>query len=138
MRRGLTDDERSVRGTVVAGLSANGLRLLDIFEGDEYRQAEVEATLLTQLASSVVDANVSSAHVLQTGSTMPALVYTWSANLSRLEPRLWSYEDFLRDKAQRWVGPKVEVDDFVIVDESRGSLQAPEPLQAHIVNRQGM
>ena len=135
MRRDLTNDERTVRGTVVAGLSANDLRLLDIFEGDEYQQAEVEATLLTQLASSVVDASISSAHVLQTGSTMPALVYTWSASLSRLEPCLWSYEDFLRDKAQRWIGSRVEVDDFLIVDESRGSLRPPEPLQAHVVNR---
>lgn len=137
MRRDLTNDERSVRGTVVTGLSANDLRLLDIFEGDEYKQAEVEATLLTQLISSVVDASVSSAHALRTGSTMPALVYTWSASLSRLEPRLWSYEDFLRDKAQRWIGPRVEVDDFVIVDESR-DMQPHESLQAHIVNSQGM
>ena len=138
MSRALTNDERSVRGTVVMGLAANDLRLLDIFEGDEYQQAEVEATLLTQVASSVVDASGGSAHVRQTGAIVSALVYTWSASLSRLEPRLWSYEDFLRDKAQRWIGPRVEVDDFVIVDQSRASLQPPEPLQAHVVNRQSI
>ena len=34
--RELTQDERSVRGTVVSGLTAEDIRLLDIFEGDVY------------------------------------------------------------------------------------------------------
>ena len=33
-----------------------------------------------------------------------AEVYLWTAPLSRLEPALWTYEAFLRDKAHRWVG----------------------------------
>lgn len=45
---------------------------------------------------------------LAAGATAPAEVYLWTDLLSRLERSLWTFEDFLRDSAHRWVGKEGE------------------------------
>ena len=60
-----------------------------------------------------------------------ALVYVWIAPRARLEPDLWSFEDFLRDKAHRWVGNGVDEAEYREVDRRRQMegkiVHAPSP-----------
>jgi hypothetical protein len=57
-----------------------------------------------------------------------AFVYLWSASQSRLEPTLWSFADFLRDKVHRWVGPKADASEYSEVDKRLAANQAGFPV----------
>lgn len=48
----------------------------------------------------------------------PSHVYLWTDPLSRLAPELWTFEQFLRDKAHRWVGVAGEKE-YAEVDRRR-------------------
>jgi hypothetical protein len=67
------------------------------------------------------------------GSSSPpesirAFVYLWSAPQSRLEPTLWSFADFLRDKVHRWVGAGADMNEYSEVDRRLAANQAGFPV----------
>ncbi|KAM0789798.1 hypothetical protein ACM66B_006650 [Microbotryomycetes sp. NB124-2] len=89
MGRNLTELEGRVQGSLVKGLSDADVALLDEFEGNEYKRSSVTVELAT-------------------GETAPAEVYLWTDPLSRLEQSLWTFEDFMRDSAHKWIGKEGE------------------------------
>ncbi|BGP43878.1 hypothetical protein JCM10449v2_007935 [Rhodotorula kratochvilovae] len=104
--RSLTDDEASVRGVLVEGLTDNDVALLDEFEGNEYTRSPC---IVKPLSTDNADAITSS-----------ATVYLWTAPLSRLSPSIWTFEEFLRDSAHRWVGVGADANpDYAEVDRRR-------------------
>jgi hypothetical protein len=56
--------------------------------------------------------------LLESGESVPAEVYIWTAPLSRLSPTLWSFAEFMKDKAHRWVGSDAS-DEYAEVDRRR-------------------
>ncbi|GAA5982857.1 hypothetical protein JCM10908_006812 [Rhodotorula pacifica] len=99
--RPLQATERRVQGVLVEGLSNEDVAMLDEFEGDEYDRRPCSVSLLPTSNSSSSLSEASAAPI-------PATVYLWTAPISRLEPRIWSFSDFLRDSAHRWVGTEGE------------------------------
>ncbi|CAL1700274.1 unnamed protein product [Somion occarium] len=130
--RELSPDEKSVRGTLVSGLTTQDVILLDLFEGDEYSRDTVSVhplsaftPLVSTLLPSPPDAHIipstsspiSSFDALQT--PILAQTYIWKA-LSQLEPALWEYEQFIRDSAWKWVGDgSRDNKDYIEVDRRR-------------------
>lgn len=51
-------------------------------------------------------------------SAVEAETYLWTDPLSRLSSSLWSFDDFLRDSASRWIGDEGEKE-YVEVDRRR-------------------
>ena len=91
----------SVDGTLVQGLTESDIRFLDAFEGEEYERIIV---------------------TVSTGEEeTEAYVYKWVAGLGQLSERLWLYEDFLREKASRWVGKEGE-EEYKEADALRGAI----------------
>ncbi|KAK7696263.1 hypothetical protein QCA50_000916 [Cerrena zonata] len=128
--RELTPDEKSVRGTLVSGLSESDVALLDIFEGDEYTREIVSAHPLTSFTPLTSNSSADTSIVPSTAPAIPDLsslpppvqaqTYLWAAPTSRLEPDLWEYAQFVRDSAWKWVGDKSrDNQDFIKVDERR-------------------
>ncbi|KAK4698914.1 hercynylcysteine S-oxide lyase, partial [Phenoliferia sp. Uapishka_3] len=110
--RKLDSEEASVRGTLVTGLTQKDVAFLDEFEGDEYERTSVQIDPLDGSA------------------TIAAETYLWKGSmLHRLEPSLWSFADFMRDKAHRWVGQS-ESDEYAEVDRRRamGGFTTPPDL----------
>ncbi|TNY20098.1 pyridoxal phosphate-dependent transferase [Rhodotorula diobovata] len=107
--RGLSKDEASVRGVLVQGLTDDDIALLDEFEGDEYTRAPCTVEPLPSATPSDT-----------LNSTASASVYLWTAPLSRLTPSIWTFEQFLRESAHRWVGVGAEDNpDYAEVDRRR-------------------
>ncbi|GAA6056227.1 hypothetical protein JCM3770_002097 [Rhodotorula araucariae] len=107
--RPLTSDEARVRGVLVEGLTDEDVALLDEFEGDEYSRTPCSVKPL--LARSTDTAATQS---------FTATVYLWTATLSRLSPSIWTFEQFLRDSAHRWVGVDADTNpDYAEVDRRR-------------------
>lgn len=46
-------------------------------------------------------------------------VYIWVADVDMLEAGLWSFEDFMRDKAHRWIGKAASDTEYAEVDRRR-------------------
>lgn len=66
---------------------------------------------------------------LASGMALSAETYIWTSPLSRLSPSLWSFEDFLRDSAHKWVGAEGEAE-YAEVDrrrEMRGDITPTPP-----------
>ncbi|BGO96076.1 hypothetical protein NBRC10512_007186 [Rhodotorula toruloides] len=127
MNRSLSEEESTVRGVLVEGLSDADVALLDEFEGDEYTRAPCPVRLLDSPASSPLYAHT----------------YLWTAPLSRLSPQIWSFEAFLRDSAHRWVGVGAEWNpDYLEVDRRRNMKGVITPrgvreAAGHLVQEQG-
>ncbi|KAL8279230.1 hypothetical protein RQP46_008267 [Phenoliferia psychrophenolica] len=97
--RALSQDEGSVRGSLVTGLTPEDVAFLDEFEGDEYIRTSV---------------------VVLAPDAVPAEVYLWKGDrLHRLQPSLWSFSDFMREKAHRWVGTSADKAEYAEVDRRR-------------------
>ncbi|KAJ7593223.1 hypothetical protein C8J56DRAFT_930596 [Mycena floridula] len=133
----LGHDARSVRGTLVVGLSDADIYFLDVFEGSEYTRENVQVHPLGSLVS------ISEYSVSPSPSVPPPLpakdeleqaigaqTYVFR-DISALEPSLWSYEDFVQRNAWRWYGSAGdERRDIIEVDKVRERLQvgSSEPL----------
>ncbi|CAD6582836.1 MAG: hypothetical protein CYPHOPRED_002132 [Cyphobasidiales sp. Tagirdzhanova-0007] len=120
MGRSLSQDEACVRGTAVMGLTRSDMQLLDTFEGDEYERAQVKVQLLSSIRHAS-DATHTAHHdeAPQNNAATEATVYLWIASTDMLACRLWSYEDFLRDKLHLWVGNRTDKDAYAEVDRRR-------------------
>jgi len=134
--RDLTPEENSVRGTIVAGLTARDIALLDIFEGDQYVRSFVTAHPLGPFAPVPADAKATSdavgnhlipATLLPLESTgelaqpIPALTYVWYLG-DGLEKELWSFDEFVKKNAWKWTGESARRDDYDEVDVVRERL----------------
>ncbi|KAJ3506641.1 hypothetical protein NLJ89_g6760 [Agrocybe chaxingu] len=124
----LTQEERSVRGTLVIGLTAKDIYALDIFEGSEYSRESIPAHPLDSLHDI-------SAYALKQGSLpahppplpptsellppIPAHTYIYRDE-KNLEAQLWSYEDFVEKNAWKWHGEAADNnEDITEVDRRR-------------------
>ncbi|KAK4051558.1 hypothetical protein OIV83_002698 [Microbotryomycetes sp. JL201] len=125
MGRHLTREESRVQGSLVKGLTDSDVALLDEFEGNEYKRLPVHVQLAT-------------------GELENAEVYVWTDPLSRLEQSLWTFEDFLRDSAHKWIGKEGEDrGEYKEVDRRRamngnitptGVKQVAEKVKAELTN----
>ncbi|CAE7095508.1 unnamed protein product [Rhizoctonia solani] len=109
LKRELNRDERCVRGVIISGLRREDVACLDIFEGDEYNRIQAEAHPIVPLApisSSLTQALLSASSELPTElpSTLKVEAYIWAAATSRLEPIIWEYDTFVKDKLWKWAG----------------------------------
>lgn len=96
----------------------------------EYTRKVVSAHPLTSFTPLTSDSSADTSIVPSTTPTLPDLsslpppvqaqTYIWVAPLSRIEPELWEYAQFVRDNAWKWVGDASrDNQDFVKVDERR-------------------
>ncbi|KAF8199547.1 hypothetical protein BJ912DRAFT_949375 [Pholiota molesta] len=110
--RTLTREERSVRGTLVKGLTEEDMKYLDIFEGNEYTREAVEAHALGPFVDvssySDDDENLIPAHPpplpasFDPSTIVRAETYIYCIEAD-LIAELWSFEDFVKgDNAKKW------------------------------------
>ncbi|KAG6862559.1 hypothetical protein C0995_000107 [Termitomyces sp. Mi166 len=111
-------EDRSVRGTLVIGLSQKDLELLDIFEGEDYDRRGVNVHPLStfvKLSEYPLDDKtlIPSKPPALPATLAPAFrTDTYVYNVySRLEPDLWSFEDFVTKNARKWYNKQLPDDD---------------------------
>ncbi|TFY82834.1 hypothetical protein EWM64_g1177 [Hericium alpestre] len=112
----LDEDEKSVRGTLIAGLTQYDLYLLDVFEGDEYVRNPVpvhplgpltplNAATTPKVESSIVPTSVPPLPPpSELSETVQAQTYIWCKPITQLRKELWSYETFVKENASKWIG----------------------------------
>ncbi|KAH9958308.1 hypothetical protein BC827DRAFT_1261329 [Russula dissimulans] len=136
--RELTVEERSVRGTLVAGLTLQDIRFLDIFEGVEYDRLLVNVHPLgpftpistdAAATSDVVEDNLIPAELpplpsaTELAQRLPAQTYVWRLDDSELEKELWSFEEFVKNNLWKWIDEGAERnEDYKEVDRVRERL----------------
>ncbi|KAG6817680.1 hypothetical protein H0H87_005439 [Tephrocybe sp. NHM501043] len=120
VKRELSPEERSVRGTLVTGLSDKDLQFLDDFEGPEYIRKGVDVHplgILVKLSEYPID---DEALIPSNPPALPALsklappvsAKTYVYDLfQRLQPELWSFEEFVKNNAWKWYGEQDSDDD---------------------------
>jgi len=147
--RELTQEENSVRGTLVTGFTSMDIRFLDVFEGDQYVRQQVYVHPLGRLTPVPSDAAVTSSEVTADGSLIPATLpplppvselaqpipaqtYVWRLDDGGLEKELWSFDEFVSKNAYRWIGPGArENEDYAEVDVVRDRMNGKtDPLKA--------
>ena len=94
--------DSSVRGSYVRGLTEGDVWRLDIFEGDEYERRKVKIKTLKEVRSDKGREDVEADEV-------EVETYVWIAGEEQLEDGGWDFEEFRREKMQRWIGQR---DDF--------------------------
>ncbi|KAG8992349.1 hypothetical protein FRB94_011703 [Tulasnella sp. JGI-2019a] len=101
----LSTYSETVRGILVRGLTEQDLARLNEFEGEIYRLKSVSTTPISPWASLNDDNILSPPTFPDVDSTVEisALTYIWNSSIALLEPRIWSYDDFCRDKLARWL-----------------------------------
>ncbi|KAF5391538.1 hypothetical protein D9757_002369 [Collybiopsis confluens] len=129
--RDLLQEERCVRGTLVTGLSAEDMKLLDYFEGAQYTRRNIQVHPLEPLVDisgySVDDASLVPARPapLPPASEMPppvaAQTYIYN-DIDDLSSELWSFADFVRHNAWKWHGAAADDNtDITEVDRRRAA-----------------
>ncbi|KAN0140921.1 hypothetical protein V8E53_001365 [Lactarius tabidus] len=112
--RELTSEENSIRGMLVSGLTAADVALLDSFEGDKYVRLQVFVHPLgpftpvpVDVATSGVDSLISTDLPLPAASeltqSVPAQTYAWGQDDGYLDKEVWSFDEFVRKNAWRWI-----------------------------------
>ncbi|KAJ8588456.1 hypothetical protein M405DRAFT_769110 [Rhizopogon salebrosus TDB-379] len=113
--RDLNLEEKSVRGSLVTGLSEKDVQLLDIFEGDQYTREVVSVHPLGSLtnirdippieAKSLVPTTPPPIPALASlTSTVEVETYVWCLSPSELRATLWTFEEFVKHSAWKWIG----------------------------------
>ncbi|KAH7925495.1 hypothetical protein BV22DRAFT_1088955 [Leucogyrophana mollusca] len=108
-------EERSVRGSLVTGLSTEDMRLLDVFEGNEYTRESVSVHPLGPLVNLREIPPVDMLALVpvdpppvptpsELGSPVEASTYVWCRPLDELRSQLWTFEEFVKYNAWKWVG----------------------------------
>ncbi|KAN0116641.1 hypothetical protein V8E52_005785 [Russula decolorans] len=126
--RELTPEENSIRGTLVTGFTNKDFMFLDVFEGNEYVRKEVHVHPLGRLTAVPSNAAVSSSETTaaegsliptrtalsplpsadELAQPIPAQTYVWCLKDSYLEKALWSFDEFVRNNAYKWIGREAE------------------------------
>ncbi|PPQ64595.1 hypothetical protein CVT26_001993 [Gymnopilus dilepis] len=112
INRELSQEEKSVRGTLVKGLTDKDMAYLDDFEGDEYRREKVQVHALGLLQDLSADLD-SETFVTEHPPPLPdspdtltpieAETYVY-ADENNLDASLWSFQDFVKHNAWKWYG----------------------------------
>jgi len=130
----ISEDQTTVRGTFVSGLSDADIWRLDRFEGLEYERARVRVRVQ---GPTMATGRAGDGH--QGGDEeeeRDAETYVWIAGRHRLEDGEWDFGDFVREKMWRWASTDeeyTEVDDAVRERErERGS--GADPTGGRAVN----
>jgi hypothetical protein len=53
---------------------------------------------------------------------IPAQTYVWCSKDSYLEKELWSFDEFIRNNAHKWIGPEAKSSGYEEVDEAKERL----------------
>jgi len=114
--RELTSEENSIRGMLVSGLTAEDVSLLDAFEGDKYVRLQVFVHPLGPFTPVPVDVATSEAvedgpistdlqppAASELAQTVPAQTYAWGQDDGYLDKEMWSFDEFVRKSAWRWI-----------------------------------
>ncbi|KAI9443661.1 hypothetical protein BJY52DRAFT_1157182 [Lactarius psammicola] len=126
--RELTSEENNIRGTLVSGLTAEDVALLDVFEGDARRSliilsgqlyvrlqvlvhplgpftpVPVDAANSGAAEDSLIPADLPPLPVAsELTQTVPAQTYMWGRNDSDLDKELWSFDEFVQKNAWKWI-----------------------------------
>ncbi|KAG8936063.1 hypothetical protein FRC02_004688 [Tulasnella sp. 418] len=107
-KRTPNEDEDTVRGVIVQGLTPHDMRRLDFFEGGLYDCIKLMAQPFSdfqplkdvQPEELIKQASPSNNDQLE---AIPVLCYVWGLPVYDLEPSIWDYEAFVRDKLARWM-----------------------------------
>lgn len=83
-----------VRGVLVEGLSDADIWRLDVFEGEDYERRRVRVKVLEDTGDEGE----------KEGEEVDAETYIWIAGAEPLDPQEWDFDEFVREKMQRWVG----------------------------------
>jgi len=99
--------EKSVRGTVVEGLTKEDIWRLDVFEGDEYERRAVSVQVLSAEGDNKIAGptpnNANSHDPRQsTQEELKAETYIWIAGEHRLDDQEWDFDEFVKEKMWRW------------------------------------
>ncbi|KAF9048628.1 hypothetical protein BJ165DRAFT_1461208 [Panaeolus papilionaceus] len=104
-------EEKSVRGTVVKGLTDSDLEALDCFEGDEYIRRPVQAHLLGPFTSVSTHGTNYDDLIPTQPPPLPVDIESIDAtevetyvycDETNLEAELWSLSDFVKNNAWKW------------------------------------
>ncbi|KAI0275899.1 hypothetical protein BGY98DRAFT_1065301 [Russula aff. rugulosa BPL654] len=124
--RELTPEENSIRGTLVTGFTNQDFMFLDVFEGNVRTR-----TSTRPIDGHSSDAAVSSSAVKgsliptalpplpsadELAEPIPAQTYVWCSKDSYLEKELWSFDEFVKNNAYKWIGPEAKSSEYVEVD----------------------
>ncbi|KAF8503269.1 hypothetical protein F5888DRAFT_969256 [Russula emetica] len=132
--RELTPEENCIRGTLVTGFTNQDFMFLDVFEGNEYVRKEVRVHPLGRLTAVPSDAAVSSPEAMaaegslipsadELAQPIPAQTYVWCSKDSHLGKELWSFDEFIRNNAYKWIGPEAKsTEEYEEVDEVKKRL----------------
>ncbi|KAL8997741.1 MAG: hypothetical protein Q9169_003070 [Polycauliona sp. 2 TL-2023] len=104
----IPEENSSVRGTYVRGLTDGDIFRLDVFEGDEYERRRVKIKILTVEGDDTGEGNVE-------GEEIETDTYIWVAGEQMLEDGEWDFAEFRREKMQNWITSSTEYDE---VDEA--------------------
>lgn len=115
------DLTRTVRGTLVSGLTDADFTRLDLFEGSMYKRVMVDVQ--TQEAGGggtvadkkervkevkkKINAAMYDSHVDDdsfNGETVKVQTYVWADSLDELEPKEWNFEHFVKERLVIWAG----------------------------------
>ncbi|KAF6757290.1 hypothetical protein DFP72DRAFT_809609 [Ephemerocybe angulata] len=129
--RDLEQEERSVRGTLVRGLTLTDIGHLDIFEGDEYERLSVSVHPLAAFNELSTGSSSADSLIPQHATPLPPVqelpeaidVHTYIfQDLRFLEPTLWSWDEFVKKNAWKWYAgaPEAEAASPIIVGEGVG------------------
>ena len=88
--------DSSVRGTYVQGLTDGDIYRLDIFEGNEYERRRVKIKVLEVEGNEAGQGNVE-------GEEVEVETYIWVAGKDKLEEREWDFEEFRRERMSGWI-----------------------------------
>ncbi|KAG7089547.1 hypothetical protein E1B28_011220 [Marasmius oreades] len=129
----LSRDEKCVRGCLVTGLTERDIMFLDVFEGSEYRRTTVKVYPLEPLLDMTVYSKKDDESLVpsspppiptELGDPIEAETYIY-LEPSRLEPELWSFEEFVEQNARKWYGTDARArEDLVEVDRLRAEILA--------------
>jgi hercynylcysteine S-oxide lyase len=140
-QRELPQEERSVRGAIVLGLTAEDVKLMDIFQGNVLlfrssrntslvhhdMQAYSRQTVVASPLASFTPLLHSDQTIVSAETSLPQLkgftqvqIYVWRDSLELLSPDIWSFDVFVREKLWHWVGRGSSDDSaYALVDEHR-------------------
>jgi len=140
----LEPEDRSVRGSLVFGLSEADISSLDVFEGDEYVRQKVQVHPLGPIvpleAYEVPKHPISNSTVDEKPDLTPSTpeplppnpsetldpvieceTYIWVSPLEELAKEPWSFHEFIRLNARKWIPSEGAGDheDYLEVDRRR-------------------
>ncbi|TIB29923.1 hypothetical protein E3P85_02939 [Wallemia ichthyophaga] len=104
LERSLTEEESTVRGALIEGLTDEHISLFDRFEGYEYDRVATKAYRITPKEICSEDWKPSTAKVA--GDVIDQVdceVYVWRDGSERLEKTLWTFDAFVKEKLHKWV-----------------------------------